>query len=225
MSALEKPQDSFEPEQEEASLTPSAPQQDPAPAPLPARVFEIRNPREEIRNNIADQRDRLVMLDQHDEAITAAIRLARKHLPVELLVDVDIQPQVTRRVWLRPVEISRQLRVLFSVREALGWGAVAEFLEATEALGFPLERWNSRDEPNRNCRQYDVKTPDDSFGLVVTCYLKEAASEADKVTCRRVLVGRKVHYGHPWEEDIYAFDCGQGAEATIRQALEEGKLK
>ena len=88
---------------------------------------------------------------------------------------------------------------------------------ALEQLGYEMEVWNSSDNPKYMQRTYTWKTGyEHPFGIRIEVTLDEANTE-----CKKVLVRVEHHTASSYTEEIYAFDCGEGAEETIRRANEE----
>ena len=176
--------------------------------------LKVNDPREKLKAEIAKAERRLMMLSVEErrlKEVQGLFEFDHPLLPEHIEIELDLQAQLGWREDQEHVELEIQLT------QVRNWEEVQPLFVALEQLGYEMEVWNSSDNPKYMQRTYTWKTGyEHPFGIRIEVTLDEANTE-----CKKVLVRVEHHTASSYTEEIYAFDCGEGAEETIRRANEE----
>lgn len=168
----------------------------------------LQDPREKLQKEMAKIQRRLAMLDKEESRFAPITQAVKESLPEHLSAEVEVQAQLS---WDKQ---SEHVSVEVTVKNLRIWSDLDELFSSFQLLGYALEDWTSIELPKYFRRCYSWNNGyEKPFGIVVNADLDEAATE-----CKRVLVRVEHHSGQSYKEEIYAFDCGEGAEEVIRKA-------
>jgi hypothetical protein len=173
-----------------------------------ARV-EVIDPRKRFVEDAIKIRKRLKMLREQGDRLPGIIEAMERTLPEHLAAKVELQAVIS---WDNTAYVDCEL----DIRNVISWSDVENLLAFLDAIGYAADKWTSFDEPNEGRRKY-VWEESSRAPFRISIY---AVLDEEKTICKRVLVRVEHHSGHSFSQEVYAFDCGLGAEETIRRANE-----
>jgi len=172
---------------------------------------KVNDPRKRLLADQAKIERRLDMLEREEGRLQPIVDAVTRTLQEYVTAEIDLQAQISYNDTEEHVEVEITLE---GVRD---WSDVETLLQVLEEeASYAIDDWTSSDQPKYFQRTYNWNCGYSyPFGIAIIAKLDEKDS-----VCRRVLV-RTEHHTSDYTDEVYVFDCGEGAEAAIRRANEE----